>query len=355
MAGVLTLQSLAVATGTTLRGEGGYEIYAAAPLEQAGATDISFIRDRKYVRYLADSAAGALILPPSLADEYAGNCLLSPDPYLTYAQVVGLLYPSSLPAPGIAASAVLADDVVLGEGVHIGPRVVVESGAVIGAGTVLKAGCVVGADCQVGPDNYFHANVTLAADTRTGARVILHSGVVLGADGFGFVPQPTGWYKIPQVGNVVLGDDVEVGANTTVDRAAMGSTVLGNGVKLDNLIQIGHNVQIGEHTAVAACTAIAGSVSIGRHCRIAGTCSIAGHLSIADHVTITGNSMVINAIKEPGVYSSGMPAEANAVWRKNAVRLRQLEKLNQRVKALEQQLAAQLPMQTANPCCDSDS
>lgn len=341
MANALTLQSLAVATGTTLHGDGACEIQAAASIEQADATDISFIRDKKHARYLQTSSAGALILTPDLAAEYSGNCLVSLNPYLSYAQVVTLLYPVNLPTPGIAASAVVAQDVVLGVDVCIGPNVTIESGAVIGSGSVLMAGCVIGANCRVGEDNYFHANVTLAADTQTGERVILHSGAVLGADGFGFVPQASGWYKIPQVGNVVLGDDVEVGANTTIDRAAMGSTLIENGVKLDNLIQVGHNVQIGEHTAVASCTAIAGSTHIGARCQIAGGCSIAGHLTIADNVTITGTSMVISSIKVAGVYSSGMPAETNAQWRKNAVRFRQLDKLTQRVKALEQQLAVQ--------------
>lgn len=346
MADALTLQSLAVATGTTLRGDGAYQIKSAAPIEQADVTDISFVRDKKYARHLQSSNAGALILTQDLAAGYAGNCLISANPYLTYAQVVTLLYPAQLPTPGVAVSAVVADDAVLGAGIYIGPNVVIASDAVIGSGSIIMAGCVIGENCQVGADNYLHANVTLAADTCTGERVILHSGVVLGADGFGFVPQATGWYKIPQVGNVVLGDDVEVGANTTVDRAAMGSTLIGNGVKLDNLIQVGHNVQIGEHTAVASCTAIAGSTHIGSRCQIAGGCSIAGHLSIADHVTITGTSMVISSIKTAGVYSSGMPAESNAQWRKNAVRFRQLDKLTQRVKALEQQLAVQSSSQS---------
>lgn len=343
----LTLQALAAKTDTVLRGDAEYVIRAAAAVEHAGARDISFIRDKQYAQHLDTTNAGALILTPDLAEQYAGNCLISSNPYLSYAQVVGLLYPQTKPQAGIATSAVIAQDVIIGDGVHIGANVVIESGSVIGAGTVVMAGSVIGKHCRVGDDNYLHANVTLADDTCTGARVILHSGSVLGADGFGFVPQPTGWYKIPQVGCVVLGDDVEIGANTTVDRAALGETRIGNGVKLDNLIQIGHNTQIGEHTAVASCTAIAGSTQIGSHCQIAGGVSIAGHLSIADHVIITGTSMVINSIKERGVYSSGMPVETNALWRKNAVRLRQLDKLNQRVRALEKRLTEQ---QSATDC-----
>ncbi|MGB0846438.1 MAG: UDP-3-O-(3-hydroxymyristoyl)glucosamine N-acyltransferase [Thiolinea sp.] len=341
MAGAFTLQELAASTGTTIKGNPARQIHSVASVEQAGAADISFIRDKKYAQYLETSAAGALILTGELAETYQGDCLISTNPYLTYARVVTLLYPRPEPAPGIDASAVIADDAILGEGVCIGPQVVIEAGVEIGAGSVIMAGCVIGAHSTIGQDNYFHANATLAANTVTGARVILHSGAVLGADGFGFVPDSPGWYKIPQIGYVVLGDDVEIGANTTIDRAAMGETRIGNGVKLDNLIHIAHNVQIGDHTVIAACTGIAGSARIGSHCQISGMCSIAGHLTVADHTTITATSFVINSITEPGVYSSGTTIEDHASWRRNAVRFRQLDQLSRRVNALEKQLAAQ--------------
>jgi UDP-3-O-[3-hydroxymyristoyl] glucosamine N-acyltransferase len=197
----------------------------------------------------------------------------------------------------------------------------------------------VGAGCQIGADTCLYPNVTLGYNTQVGERCIIHSGAVLGADGFGFAPDRGMWYKIPQVGTVVVGDDVEIGANTTIDRAALGATRIGNGVKLDNLIQIGHNTQIGEHTAIAACTAVAGSVTIGSHCQIAGMCAIAGHLSIADRVIVTGTSMVSHSITHAGVYSSGTSVTENAVWRKNAARFNQLDKLARRLAELEKQLA----------------
>ncbi len=341
MSVALTLNELAASTGTVVQGNPDKHIMAVASIEEATESSISFIRDRKYAHYLDTSNAGALILAPELAEQYAGSCLISTNPYLTYAQVVALLSPVSRPVPGISPSAVVADDAVLGEGVHIGANVVIAGGCSIGDNTVIGAGCIVGEGCQIGVNGLLHPNVTLAGDTCVGDRVILHSGVVLGADGFGFVPQSSGWYKIPQIGRVVIGDDVEIGANTTVDRAAMGDTRIGHGVKLDNLIHIAHNVQIGDHTVIAACTGIAGSAKIGRRCQISGMCSIAGHLTVADDTTITATSFVINSITEPGVYSSGTTIDDHASWRRNAVRFRQLDQLSRRVNALEKQLAKQ--------------
>ncbi|OQX13860.1 MAG: UDP-3-O-(3-hydroxymyristoyl)glucosamine N-acyltransferase [Thiothrix lacustris] len=318
----VSLQALADHTGSGLQGDAQLRLYAVASIENAQAGAISYIRDAKYRHYLQTSQASALILPPDMAQAYAGNCLINPNPYLAYAQVVGVLYPTVRPVPAIHPSAVIA------------------AGVDLGADVVIEAGCVIGTGCRIGNGSWLHANVTLYADTQIGQRCIIHSGAVLGADGFGFAPDQRTWFKIPQVGNVVVGDDVEIGANTTIDRAALGSTVIGNGVKLDNLIQIGHNTQIGAYTAIAACTAVAGSVQIGQHCQIAGMCAIAGHLSIADNVVITGTSMVSHAITKPGVYSSGTTIVENALWRKNAVRFNQLDKLARRLQDVEKQLAA---------------
>lgn len=341
MSRAFTLKELATATGTATQGNPEQQIQAVASIEQATESAISFIRDRKYAHYLDTSKAGALILTAELAGQYQGNCLISTNPYLTYAQIVTVLNPVPKPAPGVSPSAVVAEDVILGEGVHIGANAVIASGCSIGANTVIGSGCVLGTGCQVGAGGLLHPNVTLASDTCVGDRVILHSGVVLGADGFGFVPQASGWYKIPQIGRVVIGDDVEIGANTTIDRAAMGDTRIGHGVKLDNLIHIAHNVQIGDHTVIAACTGIAGSAKIGSRCQISGMCSIAGHLSVADGTTITATSFVINSITEPGVYSSGTTIDDHSSWRRNAVRFRQLDQLSRRVNALEKQLTQQ--------------
>lgn len=334
-----TLAELATATATTVRGNAERRIRAVAPFEQAQAADISYVRDQKYARLLPSSQAGALILTPDMAENYQGDALLSHNPYLSYARLVNFMHPPQRPEPGIHPTAVLADDVQLGEAVAIGPQAVIEAGAVLGDGVVVGAGCYIGTNVHIGAHSFLYPNVTLAMATQVGQRAIIHAGTVLGSDGFGFVPDTTGWYKIPQVGRVCVGDDVEIGANTSIDRAAMGETYLGHGVKLDNLIHIAHNVHIGDHTVIAASTGIAGSARIGKHCQISGMCSIAGHISIADHVTLTGTSFVINSITQPGVYSSGIPIEEHALWRKNTVRVRQLDKLTRRINALEKQLA----------------
>jgi len=318
----VSLQTLAERTGSGLQGDAQLRLYAVASIEKAQVGEISYIRDAKYRHYLQTAQASALILTPDMAQAYNGNCLINSNPYLAYAQVVGVLYPAVRPVPAIHPSAVIA------------------AGVELGVDVVIEPGCVISAGCRIGDGSWLHANVTLYADTQIGQRCIIHSGAVLGADGFGFAPDQRTWFKIPQVGNVVIGDDVEIGANTTIDRAALGSTVIGNGVKLDNLIQIGHNTQIGDYTAIAACTAVAGSVQIGKHCQIAGMCAIAGHLSIADNVVVTGTSMVSHAITKPGVYSSGTTIVENALWRKNAVRFNQLDKLARRLQDVEKQLAA---------------
>lgn len=335
-----TLQELASHTGSVLQGDGQLLIRAVVPLESARHGELSFISNPKYRTFLHTTQASALILPPALAAEYTGHCLINPNPYLAYAKAVALLNPMKQPAAGIHPTAVVDATVRVHPTCHIAAHAVVEAGAELAAHVVIGAGCVVGQGCRIGEGTRLYPNVTLYADTQIGQRCIIHAGAVLGADGFGFAPDAGRWHKIPQVGNVVVGDDVEIGANTCIDRAALGSTVLGNGVKLDNLIQIGHNAQVGEHTAMAAGVAVAGSTKIGRHCQVGGMSAIAGHLQIADHVTITGTSMVSHNINKAGVYSSGTTAVENALWRKNAARFHQLDSLARRVQDLERQLAA---------------
>ncbi|MEN9503135.1 MAG: UDP-3-O-(3-hydroxymyristoyl)glucosamine N-acyltransferase [Pseudomonadota bacterium] len=335
-----SLQELAELTGSQVQGDASYRVAAVASVEQAQATDISYIRGGKYRHFLQSSQAGALILTSDLAADYAGNALINRDPYLAYAKVVTLLYPTPCADLGIHPSAVIADDVVLGDGCTIGAHAVLESGVVCADGVTIGAGCVIGMNSRIGEKTRLYPNVTLGYNTQIGQRGIIHAGAVVGADGFGFAPNQGTWYKIPQIGNVVIGDEVEIGANTTIDRAAMGSTYIGNGVKLDNLIQVAHNVQIGDYTAIAGCTAIAGSTRIGRYCRIAGMCAITGHLQIADHVTITATTFVTHSITQAGVYSSGTTIAEAAQWRKNAVRFNQLDTLARRLVELEKQLAA---------------
>ena len=335
-----SLQELADLTQSQVQGDAQYCVSGVASVEQAQASDISYIRGGKFRHFLQSSHAGALILPPDLAVEYQGNALINRDPYLAYAKVVTYLYPTPWPDSGIHPSASIADDVVLGQGCTIGAHAVIAAGVVCGDGVSIGAGFVIGMNCQIGENTRLYPNVTLGYNTQIGQRGIIHSGAVLGADGFGFAPEQGAWYKIPQIGNVVIGDDVEIGANTTIDRAAMGSTRIGNGVKLDNLIQVAHNVQIGDYTAIAGCTAIAGSTHIGRYCRIAGMCAITGHLHIADHVTLTATTFVTHSITQAGVYSSGTTITEAAHWRKNAVRFNQLDTLARRLVELEKQVAA---------------
>ena len=334
-----TLQMLAELTGSQLQGDADYCVSGVASVEQAQAHEISYIRGGKYRHFLQSSQAGALILTADLAADYHGNVLINHDPYLAYAQIVTQLYPLVWPQQGVHPSAVIAADVVLGENCQIGANAVLENGVVCGDGVKIGAGCVLGSHSRVGKDSVLYPNVSLGYNTHIGQRVIIHSGAVIGADGFGFAPNQGAWYKIPQIGNVVIGDDVEIGANTTIDRAAMGSTCIGNGVKLDNLIQVAHNVHIGDHTAIAGCTAIAGSTHIGRYCRIAGMCAITGHLDIADHVTITATTFVTHSITQAGVYSSGTVFTETAHWRRNAVRFNQLDTLARRLVELEKQVA----------------
>lgn len=319
-------------------------IQGVAAVDLAQAHELSYIRGGQYQKFLTSTQAGALILTADLAANYAGDCLIHPDPYLAYAQVVSLFYPKKSLTSGIHPTAILESGVTIAEGVHIGAYVVIGAGTEIAANVIIGAHSVIGAECRIGADSLLHPNVTLADQTEVGERCIIHSGAVLGADGFGFAPQRDGsWYKIPQVGRVVLGNEVEIGANTTIDRAALGVTRIGDGVKLDNLIQVGHNTEIGAYTAVAACTAIAGSAKIGRFCRIAGMCAIGGHLEIADHVTITATSMVTHSIHHAGVYSAGTTIQENSQWRKNAVRFHQLDKMARRLVELEKQIAALQP------------
>lgn len=336
---VYTLAELSGLFTLDKQGDDSTLVSGVAAITEAKSGDLSYVRDGQYSKYLDSAQAGILLLTPELAKDYEGACLVTTDPYLYYAKITALFHPLPKVKAGMAASAVISSSAHVSATAEIAEHVVIGADCVIADDVVIGAGCVIGDGCTVKAGTYLHPNVTLAAQTEIGERCIIHSGAVLGADGFGFAPEGKAWCKIPQVGNVVLGDDVEIGANTTVDRAAMGSTRIGHGVKLDNLIQVGHNTQIGDHTAVAACTAIAGSTKIGRYCRIAGMCAIAGHLEIADGVTVTGTGLVTHSLKKPGVYSSGVSVEDNARWRKNSVRFRHLDKMARRLNDLEKQLA----------------
>jgi UDP-3-O-[3-hydroxymyristoyl] glucosamine N-acyltransferase len=317
----LRLGSIVDALGGDLRGDGERVIEGLAPLETATPHQLSFLSNPRYQQQLAASRAACVIVAPAMAHMAAarGDCIVTDDPYLYYARVTQLWKKQSPAAGGspVHPTAVIDPGAVIHPTARIGPLCVVERGASIGADTVLKSRVSVGEDCVVGD------------------RCLLHPGVVIGADGFGFAPNQGAWEKIEQLGVVRIGNDVEIGANTCIDRGALNDTVIEDGVKLDNLIQIGHNVRIGKHTAMAGCAAVAGSATIGAYCTIGGRAGILGHLTIVDGVHISATSLVTRSILKPGHYTGVFPIDDNATWEKNAATLKQLHKLRERIKALE--------------------
>jgi UDP-3-O-[3-hydroxymyristoyl] glucosamine N-acyltransferase len=330
-----SLGEIAVRLGCELQGDPDTLIESVASLQNAGPRSITFLANAKYRRHLAGTRASAVILDPSLAAECPVASLLSKNPYATYARVAAMLHPAPAFEPGIDPAASVHKQATVASTASIGPRAVVEAGARIGEGVRIGPGCVVMQDAQIGADSQLVANVTLCRGVTVGARALLHPGVVIGADGFGLAPDRNGWVKVPQLGSVRVGDDVEIGASTTIDRGAIEDTVIEDGVKLDNQIQIGHNVRIGAHTAIAGCTGVSGSTTIGKRCLIAGMVGIAGHIEICDDVIVTGRSFVHNSIRKPGTYSGGLPLDEAARWRRNSARFRKLDELAKRVRRLE--------------------
>lgn len=335
MSRAFTAAELAESQGLELRGDGGTLIRRVAPLDRAEGDAIAFLALASHRRHLATTRAGAVILTAEMADACPTTALVCPNPHAAYARIAQLLHPKAPPAPGIHPSAVVGEGCQLGAGVCVGANAVIGDDCVLGSDVVIGAACVLGNRVTVGDDSRLVASVTLCDDTVVGRRALLQPGAVLGGDGFGFANDGGHWLRIPQIGRVVLGDDVEVGANTTIDRGAIGDTEIGNGVKIDNLIMIGHNTRIGDDTAMAACVGIAGSVTIGARCTIGGGAIINGHIEIVDDVHVTGNSMVVAGIDKPGLYSSGMPLMGNREWRKNMARLKKLDELARRVAELE--------------------
>ena len=334
-----TLEALAKLTNCKTKGNEKILIKSIAALQDAKQGEISFVSNPKYKRQLDTTKASAVILTEKVAENYSGNALIAKDPYLTFAKIISYFHPQEKVLASIHPSAVIDETVTIGENVTISANVVVEENATIHNGTQIGAGCFIGKNTIVGENSLIQANVTLYTETKVGKNAIIHSGAVIGADGFGFALQEDkSWYKIKQIGNVEIGDDVEIGANTTVDRAALGSTTLSNGVKLDNQVLVGHNVHIDEHVIMAGGSVIAGSTKIGKRCQIGGAVAISGHLEIVDDVVITGRSMVIGSIKKAGVYSSGITTETNSKWRRNAARFRSLDDLAKTVKRLEKNL-----------------
>ncbi|RMD71157.1 MAG: UDP-3-O-(3-hydroxymyristoyl)glucosamine N-acyltransferase [Gammaproteobacteria bacterium] len=331
-----SLEELSRHVGGEVRGNGSCIVYEVGTLENASGDSIAFLANPRYRKYLATTRACAVVLSPEEAKACPVPALVVHNPYLAFARIAALIHPPP-PAPqGIHPTAWVSPESHVHKSAWIGPKAVVEEGAVIEAGVFVGPGCYVGRDVHIGEGSRLVAHVSLCPGVRLGREVLIHPGAVVGSEGFGLAQDGESWVKVPQVGRVYLGDNVEVGANTTIDRGTMEDTVLEKGVKLDNQIQVGHNVRIGEHTAIAGCVGIAGSTHIGKRCIIGGGVGIGGHLVIADDVHITGMSMVTRSITRPGLYSSGMPLQPNPLWRKNAVRLKQLDELARRLKVLEE-------------------
>ena len=325
MLGLTTrLQSIHAALGGVLHGDGTLVVERLAPIATATASDMAFVAHVRYANQVQTTQAGALIVPPALADaaKARGACIETPDPYLYFARLTQWWKTQQAATepqePAVHPTAWVHPTAQVDPTAVLGPFVVVEARAQIGAHSRIGAHVVVGHDCTIGQ------------------RAIVHAGVVIGADGFGFAPHDGQWVKIEQLGAVRIGNDVEIGANTCIDRGALDDTVIEDGVKLDNLIQIGHNVHIGAHTAMAGCVGVAGSAHIGAHCTVGGGAVVLGHLSLADHVHISAASVVMRSIAKPGQYSGVFPIDDNANWEKNAATLRQLHALRQRIKTLEQ-------------------
>ncbi|ALN65351.1 UDP-3-O-[3-hydroxymyristoyl] glucosamine N-acyltransferase [Lysobacter antibioticus] len=325
-----TAQVLAERYALGLHGDGAVEVGGVGTLAKAGPDQLAFLANPKYRAQLAASQAGIVVMREDDATGYAGTALIARDPYSAFAKISALFEPRPLREPGIHVSAAVDASAEVSADAHIGPFVSIGARSRVEAGAIVGPGCVIGDDCVVGAGSELVARVTLVTRVRLGRRVLIHPGAVLGADGFGLAMEAGRWLKVPQLGGVSIGDDCEIGANTTIDRGAIEDTVLEEDVRLDNQIQIGHNVHIGAHSAMAGCSAAAGSARIGRYCLIGGGAGVLGHLEVCDKVVITAMSLVTSSIREPGEYSSGTPLMDNRSWRKNAARFKQLDAIARR-------------------------
>ena len=330
-----TLREIADEIDVELHGDPQCIITDVATLQNAGESALSFLANRRYYRYLNSTKAAAVILSEADQNGCPTNYLIAADPYLSFVKAVRFLNPDRSFNPGISDSAVIGVNSTISPSAFIGPNVVIGDNVNIGDNVYIGPGCVIGDTVIVGDNTTLTANVTLCQDVKLGRRVLLHPGAVIGSDGFGIARDKDAWLKVPQLGSVAIFDDVEIGANATVDRGAIEDTVIEAGVKIDNQVQIGHNVRIGEHTAIAGCAAIAGSVTIGKRCAIGGLAALSGHIDIVDDVTVTGMSGVSNSIKNAGVYSSAPSITDNKTWRKNVARFRKLDHFVRRMIKLE--------------------
>ncbi|MBS3798663.1 MULTISPECIES: UDP-3-O-(3-hydroxymyristoyl)glucosamine N-acyltransferase [unclassified Pseudoalteromonas] len=336
-----SLADIAQHLGAELIGDGTLEIVGIQTLEKATAAHISFLANKKYRSQLADTQAGAVILSAADAEHFAGNKLVCQDPYVAYAKLAQLLDSTPASAVGIHPSAVISPDAKVSASANIGPLVVIEAGAVIGDHAQIGSHCFIGKDVQIGAHTKLWNNVTVYHQVQLGEHCLVQANTVIGADGFGYANERGQWVKIPQIGSVIIGNRVEIGASTTIDRGAIDDTLIHDNVIIDNQCQIAHNVEICEGTAIAGCTVVAGSTKIGRYCQIGGLSAITGHVEICDKVVLTGMNMVTSGISEPGIYSSGLPHSKNKEWRRTIAHLRNIGDMNKRIKAIEAELKSQ--------------
>lgn len=331
-----SLAEIAERFGGIVAGDPAIRVAQVASLETAGPGDISFLTSRKFLKLLSSSRASAVILPEETREATTKPRILCENPYAYYARVASFLNPEPAMTAGIHPQAVVDSLARVAASASIGAFAVIEAGAWVGEGTQIGSGCFVGRSTRIGDNSKLHPNVSIYRDCEVGSRVIIHSGAVIGADGFGMAMEAGRWLKIPQIGRVLVGDDVEIGANTTIDRGALDDTVIEEGVKLDNQIQVGHNCRIGAHTAVAGCVGIAGSTRIGKYCKLGGGAMISGHLVIGDRVDVSGGTLVAKSISKPGAYTAVFPMSPHDEWLRNASQVRHLDEMRDRIRALEE-------------------
>ena len=332
------LELLAKHLDAKLHGDGDLTITGLASMKSAVSGQITFLADKKLKDNLSNCKASAVVMTEECLEYWQGAALIVTNPYLAYAKLAQFLDTTPVPAKDIAPSAVIDETAQLGSNVSIGANAVIESGVILGDNCIIGAGCFVGKNTTIGAGTKLWANVSVYHNCVIGDNCLVQSGTVIGADGFGYANDKGIWIKIPQLGRVVIGNNVEIGASTTIDRGALDDTIIGNGVIIDNQCQIAHNDIIGDHTAIAGGVIMAGSLTVGRHCLIGGASVINGHMEICDQVTVTGMGMVMRPIKKPGVYSSGIPLQENKVWRKTASLVLHIDEMNKRLKSLEKKL-----------------
>ncbi len=334
----LTLAELATITGGELFGDEALVVHRVAPMDKAQEGDITFLSNPKYAKHLSECKASVVMVKADHKDQCMGNALVVDDPYVAFARVVQAMDTTPKPAEDIAPSAVIAADVKMGVNVAVGANAVIETGVELGDDVIVGAGCFIGKNAKLGKNTKLWANVTIYHEVSLGDDCLVQSGAVIGSDGFGYANDKGEWIKIPQLGSVRIGNRVEIGACTTIDRGALEDTVIEDNVILDNQLQIGHNVQIGYGTVMPGGTIVAGSTTIGKYCQIGGASVLNGHITIADGVAITGMGMVMRSIEEKGLYSSGIPLQTNKEWRKTATRVHRIDEMNKRLKAVEKLL-----------------